>query len=140
MSANQPIVIPLHPRTAKAIAANQEDVLWQEIKNNNLIKIIEPVSFLDMIRLESECNLIITDSGGVQKESYFFKKPCVILRNETEWVELVDQGLNKLVGCNDILIKDALCDFPQSGIDIKNIYGDGTTVYQILARVLKNED
>jgi len=84
LSANQPIVIPLHPRTAKAIAANQEDVLWQEIKNNNLIKIIEPVSFLDMIRLESECNLIITDSGGVQKESSIpvgFKKNLTFLKN-----------------------------------------------------------
>lgn len=131
--SNKEIILPLHPRTVNKIKEHNINIPQN-------IKIVEPVGYLEMVWLEVHSDLIVTDSGGVQKEAYFHGKYCVTLREETEWVELVDQGLNKLVGCNDILIKDALCDFPQSGIDIKNIYGDGTTVYQILARVLKNED
>ncbi|HPA31158.1 MAG TPA: UDP-N-acetylglucosamine 2-epimerase (non-hydrolyzing), partial [Bacteroidia bacterium] len=136
LSANQPIVIPLHPRTAKAIAANQEDVLWQEIKNNNLIKIIEPVSFLDMIRLESECNLIITDSGGVQKESYFFKKPCVILRNETEWVELVDAGTAIIAGADSEKIIAAYQSLKTASLNFPPIFGDGKAAEFICNEIL----
>lgn len=136
LSANQPIVIPLHPRTAKAIAANQKDVLWQEIKNNNLIKIIEPVSFLDMIRLESECNLIITDSGGVQKESYFFKKPCVILRNETEWVELVDAGTAIIAGADSEKIIAAYQSLKTASLNFPPIFGDGKAAEFICNEIL----
>ena len=92
---------------------------------NKKIKIIEPVSFLDMIRLESECNLISTDSGGVQKESYFFKKPCVILRNETEWVELVDAGTAIIAGADSEKIIAAYQSLKTASLNFPPIFGDG---------------
>ena len=86
------IVIPLHPRTKKLLSQNINNKLLSSIKSNSYIKLIEPVSFLDMIALESNCSMVITDSGGVQKEAYYFNKPSIILRSETEWVEIVEQG------------------------------------------------
>lgn len=135
-SANQPVVIPLHPRTAKVISQNHEDVLWQNIKNNSLIKIIEPVSFMDMIRLESECSLIITDSGGVQKESYFFKKPCIILRNETEWVELVEAGTAIIAGANSEKIEAAYHTLKTASLHFPAIFGDGKAAEFICNEIL----
>jgi len=92
-SPERPIVVPLHPRTAKALG---------EIVNNQSlgreVRILEPVSYLDMIALEANARVILTDSGGVQKEASFAGVPCVTLRNETEWVELVDHGYNRLGG------------------------------------------
>lgn len=92
MSSNNLVVLPLHPRTKKVI-----DNL--NIQTNN-IKIIEPVGYLEMVWLINNCRLVITDSGGLQKEAFFFHKPCVTLRDETEWTELVDNGFNILVGAN----------------------------------------
>ncbi len=89
---NIPIVIPLHPRTKKLIDTNLDKELLTELKTTKQIVLLPPVSFLDMIALESNCKLVMTDSGGVQKEAYFFNKPCIILRSETEWVEIVKEG------------------------------------------------
>lgn len=86
-----PIVLPLHPRTKKMMSENLSDDVRARIDQSS-IRIIDPVSFLDMTRLESACKMVITDSGGVQKEAFFFEKPCVILRSETEWVEIVENG------------------------------------------------
>lgn len=83
------IILPIHPRTTKMIDQLLEPNLKKEIQKTESLKIIPPVGFLDMIALEKNALLIITDSGGVQKESYFFKKPCIILRPQTEWVEIV---------------------------------------------------
>ncbi|WP_218697826.1 non-hydrolyzing UDP-N-acetylglucosamine 2-epimerase [Acinetobacter harbinensis] len=127
--SNKDIILPLHPRTVSKIKEHN-------ISIPSNIKIVEPVGYLEMVWLEVHCDLIVTDSGGVQKEAYFHGKYCVTLREETEWIELVNHGLNKLVGCNDSLIANALCDFAQSEIDIKNIYGNGSTAYQII-RILE---
>lgn len=92
------IVLPLHPRTMKKM----EELLPKKTKDalkTDLIKIIPPAGFLDIIALEKNAKLIITDSGGLQKEAFFFQKPCVILRNQTEWVEIVENG-NALVAGN----------------------------------------
>lgn len=91
------IILPLHPRTKKMMSQILSETQLSEIENGNQIQLTEPASFLDMIQLESHAELIITDSGGVQKEAYFFKKPCVILRPQTEWVELVENGNAMLV-------------------------------------------
>lgn len=86
-----PVVWPLHPRTKAALATlGKLDSLAQRVK------LIEPIGYLDMVQLEKYASLIATDSGGVQKEAFFYKVPCVTLRDETEWVELVDAGWNKL--------------------------------------------
>ncbi len=85
------IVLPLHPRTVKLLDKNLEPKQIQRLSSMSKIQIIPPASFLDMIQLESNCHMIVTDSGGVQKEAYFFQKPAIVLRAETEWVELVEQ-------------------------------------------------
>lgn len=84
-----PVVLPLHPRTAKAADAPGIDA-------DGLTHVIEPVGYLDMLTLERAARLVATDSGGVQKEAFFCRTPCVTLRGETEWVELVDRGWNRL--------------------------------------------
>jgi len=81
------VVLPLHPRTRKAL----ERLGWLEHARERL-RLIEPVGYLDMVALEKNARLIATDSGGVQKEAYFFGVPCVMLRDETEWVELIEAG------------------------------------------------
>lgn len=87
-----PVVLPLHPRTRAAL--EQEELLE---KVTDFIKIIKPVGYLDMVMLEKNARLVATDSGGVQKEAFFYRVPCVTLREETEWVELVELGWNRLV-------------------------------------------
>lgn len=85
-----PVVLPLHPRTRSALAR-------QGIPVPESVQVVEPVGYLDMLVLEKNARLIATDSGGVQKEAYFHRVPCVTFREETEWVELVEAGVNRLV-------------------------------------------
>jgi len=99
--SNQAIVLPLHPRTRKKMTELLDPVLAEELQLNPGIQVIDPAGFLDMISLESTCSLVITDSGGVQKEAFFFKKPCIILREQTEWVEIVENGNALLVGSSE---------------------------------------
>ena len=120
-------VLPLHPRTAHLLPKSLTPELYQSIVDNKLIQIIEPVSFLDMIALESNAKLIVTDSGGVQKEAYFFKKPCIILRQQTEWTELVACGSAILAGANIARIEDAFAYYYSNDISLQfpPIFGDG---------------
>lgn len=90
-SSKQKAVLPLHPRTVHALE-RESPALLKEIKATPDIIILEPVSFLEIIMLEKSASIIMTDSGGVQKESHFFRKPCIVLRAETEWTELVKNG------------------------------------------------
>src|SRR6201999_3525350 len=83
-----PVVVPLHPRTKSVLAQQGRDF------SQTNIKVIEPVGYLDMLSLEKNAKVVATDSGGVQKEAYFYRVPCVTLRDETEWVELVTEGWN----------------------------------------------
>lgn len=134
---NQTIVLPLHPRTKKMA----EKFLGSDYldKLSNKLRLIEPVSFLDMIALEMHCNLIITDSGGVQKEAFFFKKPCIILRPETEWVELVECGAAKIVGANQQLILDAYSTFEKTkNLNFPELFGDGNAATFICEQMLNN--
>ncbi len=117
ISVERPVVMPLHPRTRKLISAS--------VKSDNLI-ITEPVGYFDMINLLSNCNAVFTDSGGVQKEAYFFGKSCITLRDETEWVELVDEGFNTLAGADRGRIIEAEKRLNAAGLDFsKMLYGDG---------------
>jgi len=99
--SNQVLVLPLHPRTRKKMTELLEPEVAEELQNNSRIQVIDPAGFLDMISLESNCSLVITDSGGVQKEAFFFKKPCIILREQTEWVEIIENGNALLVGSSE---------------------------------------
>lgn len=97
ISQEIPIIFPIHPRTRKVLEKNQ-------IKLSKNVFIVDPVGYLEMLFLLRNCTLVVTDSGGLQKEAYFFKKICLTLRNETEWIELVKAGVNFLCGSNKINI------------------------------------
>lgn len=123
---NTRVVLPLHPRTSKLLSHNLEPELYSKIKTDPLITIISPVSFMEMIALEKNASLVMTDSGGVQKEAFFFKKPCIILRSETEWVELVNCGSAKIADANEEKIREAF-DFFKEKKDLlfPDFFGDG---------------
>lgn len=91
-----PIIWPIHPRTLALV--QKETSLQQILQGNKRIRIINPVPYLDMITLEHSAKCIMTDSGGIQKEAYFHRVPCITLRNETEWTETVDAGWNQIAG------------------------------------------
>ncbi len=113
-----PVVLPLHPRTRKHLIG-----IGLDMGNVNCI---EPVGYFDMICLLDNCRAVFTDSGGVQKEAYFFHKPCITLRDETEWVELVEHGYNCLVGAGRERIIAAEKEFVRQTRDYSiPLYGDG---------------
>jgi len=134
---NCKVVLPLHPRTAKLLSKNLSSELYSNIKTSSLIKIISPVSFLEMIALEKNASLIMTDSGGVQKEAYFFRKPCIILRAETEWVELVECGSAKIADADEKKIIEAFDYFKEKkGLEFPDIFGDGKAAEFICSQML----
>jgi UDP-GlcNAc3NAcA epimerase len=130
-------VMPFHPRTINSLKSKLEK-LYKELSSNVNIKIIPPVSFLEMILLEKNCRMIITDSGGVQKESHFFKKPCIVLRRETEWVELVSNGTARLVDADPVKIREEFMHFsdPDEEPGYPAFYGDGKTAEFIISEIL----
>lgn len=130
-------IMPLHPRTVISLRTKLES-LYNELLRCSFIKIIPPVSFLEMTLLEKSSRMIITDSGGVQKESHFFKKPCLVLREETEWVELVKNGTAILVDADPVKIRNEFDRFMKSGAEFEypGFYGDGRSAEFILNEIL----
>ena len=104
ISSGEKIVIPLHPRTKKYLESYS---LFENLKNSN-VRIIKPLSYSDMLVMEKNARKIITDSGGMQKEAYFFKVPCITLRDVTEWEETIENGFNVLVGSDEVKIKESI--------------------------------
>jgi len=112
-----PVIIPMHPRTRNAI---HEAGLTLDVD------VIEPVGYLEMLWLLKNCHMVLTDSGGLQKEAFFFGKPCVTLRDQTEWVELITAEVNMLAGANSEKIIEATRKMlPRKVADPDNIYGGG---------------
>ncbi len=133
------IIIPLHPRTAKILEQNIGSELFKEINAEKNIRIIASLSFLEMTLLEANAEMIITDSGGVQKESYFFKKPCIVLRSETEWVELLINGNCMLADSNGEKIIEAFEYLSQNSTNnYPTIFGDGNAANFILEKIIEN--
>jgi len=130
------MVMPLHPRTIIALR-NKAPELYERLTGNNLIRVISPVSFLEMILLEKKARMVITDSGGVQKESHFFSKPCIVLRKETEWVELVKNGTVKLADADPVRIAEAWEYFLHNTelLQYPGFYGDGKAAITILNEI-----
>jgi UDP-GlcNAc3NAcA epimerase len=126
----QRVVLPLHPRTHQRI-----DKLGISLPSSILIT--KPVGYLEMVWLEVNASIIATDSGGVQKEAFFHGKPCITFRDETEWVELVEAGWNRVVGADETGIYEAIS---QSDIPLSKpfLYGEGNAAQKILKIMKKN--
>ena len=138
LSKDCQVVLPLHPRTAKLLKTNLDEELQKQIFSCPSIKLIPPVSFLEMIALERHAQLVMTDSGGVQKEAYFFKKPCIILRPETEWVEIVETGNAILADADETRIMQAWQHFKDNPPTVfPEIFGDGHAAEFILEKMLE---
>jgi len=121
------VVLPLHPRTQGRMKA--AGLAFDKVRT------VPPVGYLDMVALESQASLIATDSGGVQKEAFFYRVPCVTLRDETEWVELVELGWNRLASpAAGDLAGTILAALGSKGVDAQP-YGDGKAA-QAIARIL----
>ena len=128
ISRSTPIVMPLHPRTRKLVGQ-----YGLSLKG---LYVIDPVGYFDMLTLLDSCRAVFTDSGGLQKEAYFLKKPCITLRDQTEWVELVEGGYNRLAGAD----KDAVvesermsCDFTSDSLS--ELYGNGKAGIKIVKTI-----
>jgi len=129
ISDDATVILPLHPRTRNIIAESGIKLRF---------KPIDPVGYFDMIQLLKHCSIVLTDSGGVQKEAFFFQKHCITLREETEWTELVEHGYNVLVGSDSLkilkayeLMKSKFSDFA------RNLYGNGHAS-ETIAKLLAN--
>ena len=127
VAQDMPVVLPLHPRTRRCLSLLR-------IKAAS-INLIEPVGYLEMVMLEKNAAVIATDSGGVQKEAFFYRVPCVTLRDETEWVETVDSGWNHLIPADEKLIYETIKNAEAPGL-APPFYGKGTSA-QNIARILE---
>jgi UDP-GlcNAc3NAcA epimerase len=134
------VVLPLHPRTAKQMGALLEPSLYEAVRSHAHLMLLPPVSFLEMIQLEQHAKLVITDSGGVQKEAFFFGKPCIILRAETEWVEIVESGAAVLCDADTTKIMEAYERFSTAPpMAYQNMYGHGDAAERILKLLLTQD-
>ena len=129
--AKTPVVWLIHPRTKKIISKENIKVDFQ---------ILDPIGYLEMIYMLQNCKMVMTDSGGLQKEAFFFKKNCITLRDETEWVELVENGFNMVVGADPEKIEDAYFTMIEkdNNFDV-NLYGNGLAS-KVIAQNLINEN
>jgi UDP-GlcNAc3NAcA epimerase len=129
LSLSIPIIVPLHPRTQQKIRFNSDNIIT-----------IDPLGYLDSLRLLKHCEILLTDSGGMQKEAYLFKKYCITMRDETEWTELVESKCNVLVGADKEkiistykLLSEKLWTAPQ------NLYGEEEAAKKICAAILSHQ-
>jgi UDP-GlcNAc3NAcA epimerase len=123
------VVLPVHPRTRNLLR------MWEIVPE---FLMIDPVGYFDMIKLLKYCRMVITDSGGVQKEAFFFGKFCITLREQTEWTELVDHGFNALAGADTGLLTGAFSKFMNSTADFSiDLYGGGKAAERAVEEILK---
>lgn len=127
-----PIVLPLHPRTKKILESDHP----QWLTNPSRLKIIPPASFFDISMLEQNAKLVMTDSGGVQKEAFFFEKPCVILRPETEWVEIVEHGAGIIADADYQRIISAYRQLVDHPVHFPHLFGDTHAAEMIIQTII----
>lgn len=137
---NHKIVMPLHPRTAKMLPQNVEPRVYEEFKNCLNVACIPPVSFFDIIVLEKNASVVLTDSGGVQKEAYFYGRPCVIMRPETEWIEITDAGAGIIADADTQRIVAATDVLLSRKIEYPEVFGDSRAAEHILQYILDNHN
>ena len=139
ISEEKTIVLPLHPRTSKLLKTNLKEDLFNKISDNKNIKIMPPASFFDMIVLERHAQMVVTDSGGVQKEAFFFQKPCLILRSETEWKEIVECGAAVITDADEDKIVESFNNFMENPPhNYPEFFGDGNAAVFICKEMLEN--
>jgi len=129
------IVVPVHPRAAKYL---KQYGFYEKLKETGHVKLINPVGYFDFLKLINHAKKILTDSGGVQKEAYILKVPCITLRGTTEWVETVEDGWNVLVGANKENILKMAMEFEPEG-EQRNVFGEGNASERIV-EILNNID
>ena len=122
------VILPLHPRTKK--------IIQKSGYNLGKLKIIEPVGYLEMVYMLNRCTLVMTDSGGLQKEAFFFQKPCITLRDETEWVELVENNFNQLAGADKNKILELYKNHKFNTDFSVKLYGGGKAAENIIINLL----
>ena len=132
LSKDYQVIVPLHPRTRKILEAGSHQLNFQPI---------EPLGYLDMVNLIQNSRMVLTDSGGLQKEAYFFKKFCVTMRDQTEWTELVTNGLNILAGADSEKIVEAVHFFSGKEFPaVSGLYGDGRASAEICKAILDTQN
>lgn len=131
------IVLPLHPRTRNLLHTQLTEELLRRIEHSNRFKLIEPASFFEIIRLEKNACVVMTDSGGVQKEAFFFETPCVILRPETEWVEIVDAGAGIITDADYDRIISAYNELVGKKVSFPPLFGDAHASDAILREIVE---
>ena len=130
-----PVILPLHPRTRKRLNLTNPS---HTVHDLSLITFIDPIGYLDMVMLERNAKVIITDSGGVQKEAYFYGVPCVTVRDETEWTELLEVGANCLARTSKEIICEAFQKMKGKVIEANQLYGDGDSAGKIVKILRRN--
>jgi UDP-GlcNAc3NAcA epimerase len=132
------LVFPIHPRTQKSIKNNLDTQLYDALVAHKSIQMVAPTGYLDTISLLKNSKIVLTDSGGLQKESFFFKKPCVILRSESEWIELVENGNAILADADPHLIINAVGDLlTKTNYTYPEFYGDGDASGFIMTKIFE---
>ena len=134
LDTGETVIFPVHPRTRQKISSLGES-LNLRVPAAERLRLIDPVGYLDMLVLEQNARMILTDSGGMQKEAYFFSVPCVTLRPETEWVETVKVGWNTLVGADRLQIVNAVCARAWPDGTPPPFFGDGRASGHIVANL-----
>lgn len=130
------IILPLHPRTSKLMKTNMSEALYDKIKKSKRILIVPPVSFLDMINLEKNARLVMTDSGGVQKEAFFFERPTVIFRTETEWIEIINHKAGIIADADFNTIVNAFITLSTSKVAFPQLFGNANAAHFILDKII----
>lgn len=134
MDLDETVVFPVHPRTRGNLEAGAPDLVRQ--LNDSRVRLVDPVGYLDMLRLEKSARVILTDSGGVQKEAFFLAVPCVTLRPETEWVETVSAGWNRVIGSDPERIASAVGAEDWPGGEPPPVFGDGKAGLRIVELIM----
>jgi UDP-GlcNAc3NAcA epimerase len=133
------IILPLHPRTKKKMEELLRSDLREKLSQAHGIKMIPPAGFLDIIALEKNARMIITDSGGLQKEAFFFQKPCVILREQTEWIEIVQNENARLAGSNEeLIVQHTFALLDKTDYTYPRLFGDGKAAQFICSKIVSD--
>ena len=130
------LVLPLHPRTRNLLDKNLDKDVYEKLTTSPCVKIIPPASFFEIIVLEKNARIVMTDSGGVQKESFFFERPCVILRPETEWIEIVEHGAGIIADADPERIVNAYDKLVGTTPSFPPLFGDANAAKHILDEIV----